>query len=296
MAQRSCRDRRDPREFRPVQVRGRVGARVYARAVTTPDDANFDCLVEAAQYTAAGYFEVAEAALAAVAHQPPVFKERRPITAVERHRIYCRDRYLCRYCGRRLVHPGVFHVLAQLYSERFVYDPPRLARSSAPAREATPVLDHVLPVIRGGDTEEANLVTACYPCNARKAHHLPQECGMHLRPIPKRGWHGLVREFVDMGELNREALDWSRLPNDSRELFWMVYEKKKFGSRRCCYGLGKAARSKSFNWSIRHRQRDIREVQWMSPRGRVLKDQWDATFEAAERRRARERSGEAAEA
>lgn len=56
-----------------------------------------------------------------------------------RDRIFKRDDYTCRYCGRR----GV-----------------RLE------------CDHVVPVSRGGSHEDSNLVTACFPCNRSKRDHL----------------------------------------------------------------------------------------------------------------------------
>jgi hypothetical protein len=32
---------------------------------------------------------------------------------------------------------------------------------------------------RGGTNEWTNVVTACSPCNTRKANHMPEEIGMH---------------------------------------------------------------------------------------------------------------------
>ena len=38
--------------------------------------------------------------------------------------------------------------------------------------------DHVVPRCLGGRTTWDNVVTACAPCNLRKGHHLPRECGL----------------------------------------------------------------------------------------------------------------------
>jgi len=52
-------------------------------------------------------------------------------------------------------------------------------------------LEHVLPKSRGGKTDWANIVTACIPCNLRKADKLPHEAGMHLLLKPsKPKWRG----------------------------------------------------------------------------------------------------------
>lgn len=52
-------------------------------------------------------------------------------------------------------------------------------------------LEHVLPRSRGGKTDWANIVTACVPCNLRKADRLPDEAGMSLLIKPsKPKWRG----------------------------------------------------------------------------------------------------------
>jgi 5-methylcytosine-specific restriction endonuclease McrA len=52
-------------------------------------------------------------------------------------------------------------------------------------------LEHVLPKSRGGKTDWANIVTACIPCNLKKADRLPQEAGMKLLIQPsKPKWRG----------------------------------------------------------------------------------------------------------
>jgi 5-methylcytosine-specific restriction endonuclease McrA len=44
--------------------------------------------------------------------------------------------------------------------------------------------DHLIPVSRGGLNEWTNVVTACSPCNTRKANRLPDEIGMHPMTAP----------------------------------------------------------------------------------------------------------------
>jgi 5-methylcytosine-specific restriction endonuclease McrA len=71
--------------------------------------------------------------------------------------LFARDGYRCQYCGRH--------------------------RAALRGREFL-TRDHVLPVSRGGDNAWHNVVTACSPCNNRKASQLPGECGMHLMKQP----------------------------------------------------------------------------------------------------------------
>jgi 5-methylcytosine-specific restriction endonuclease McrA len=71
--------------------------------------------------------------------------------------LFARDRYTCQYCGR--------------------------ASHELRIRESL-TRDHVVPLSRGGTNAWTNVVTACSVCNTRKAHHLPDEIGMHLLRLP----------------------------------------------------------------------------------------------------------------
>jgi 5-methylcytosine-specific restriction endonuclease McrA len=68
--------------------------------------------------------------------------------------LFARDQYQCQYCGR--------------------------TSAELKPRE-TLTRDHVVPISRGGSNEWTNVVTACSPCNTRKANHMPSEIGM--RPL-----------------------------------------------------------------------------------------------------------------
>ena len=71
--------------------------------------------------------------------------------------LFARDGYRCQYCGRHR---------AVLRGREFL------------------TRDHVVPLSAGGDNSWENVVTACSPCNNRKASHSLQECGMHLQRAP----------------------------------------------------------------------------------------------------------------
>ncbi|MFA5790753.1 MAG: HNH endonuclease [Caldisericia bacterium] len=51
-------------------------------------------------------------------------------------------------------------------------------------------LDHVLPSSRGGETNWANIVLSCIPCNTKKGSHTPAEAGLKMFYQPsKPAWH-----------------------------------------------------------------------------------------------------------
>jgi len=82
-----------------------------------------------------------------------MYRVRRPRLrlALNRQEIFRRDNYTCQYCGRRVVHPTI---------------------------------DHVVPRRLGGQDTWENLVTACADCNARKGGRTLAEAHMHLLRSP----------------------------------------------------------------------------------------------------------------
>lgn len=73
---------------------------------------------------------------------------------VSRRNIFLRDRQVCQYCG-------LTFAVSKL------------------------TIDHVLPRSRGGGDSWENLVTACHPCNRRKADKTPDEARMPLMGAPR---------------------------------------------------------------------------------------------------------------
>lgn len=71
--------------------------------------------------------------------------------------LFARDRYTCQYCGRAQSHLKIRESLTR---------------------------DHLIPLSRGGMNEWTNVVTACSPCNTKKANRLPSEIGMHPITAP----------------------------------------------------------------------------------------------------------------
>ncbi len=80
--------------------------------------------------------------LAAMIKRP--FRLGRKLSRLE---IFRRDHYACQYCGKE-------------------------------TRQLT--LDHIIPRYRGGQHTWENVVSACVPCNRRKAGRTPKEAGMKL--------------------------------------------------------------------------------------------------------------------
>jgi hypothetical protein len=108
------------------------------------------------------------------------------VPAFGRRKLFRRDRLTCAYCGQRLPE--------QLLS-----------------------CDHIVPQSRGGGWTWMNLVTACGPCNGRKADRTPEEAGMplvYLPYVPSR-----FEAFLLEGRhIRADVHEWlaARLPKGSR--------------------------------------------------------------------------------
>jgi len=84
-----------------------------------------------------------------------------------RESLFERDQHRCQYCGNQL-----------------------------PASKLN--MDHVIPRAKGGRTSWENIVTACIPCNSRKANRLPHQANMHLIKKPTRPrWRPFISSLLD---------------------------------------------------------------------------------------------------
>jgi len=90
-------------------------------------------------------------ALPSVIRLAYMIKRPRPMRKLTRLEVFNRDQYTCQYCGKQS------HQLT---------------------------LDHVIPRHQGGEHVWENVVSACIPCNRRKAGKTPSEAGMKLTCHP----------------------------------------------------------------------------------------------------------------
>lgn len=111
------------------------------------------------------------------------FRRHKKKVKFSRINVYARDRYKCQYCGIKLE-----------------------------TKDLT--FDHVLPRCQGGQTVWDNIVTACVPCNSKKAGRTPRQANMHLRKVPVRpAWVPVLTFEVAQNapEAWRDYLYWTGL-------------------------------------------------------------------------------------
>lgn len=116
--------------------------------------------------------------------------------------IFVRDGFADRYSGMQLVFPGTLRALSLLLPSEFPYHRNwRQSETHAAYWELYPTIDHVLPLARGGNDDDENVVTTSMLRNSAKANWLVEELGWSVLPIPvTRSWDGLVPWFFEAYE------------------------------------------------------------------------------------------------
>ena len=119
-------------------------------------------------------------------------------TGADAEAIFRRDGFRCRYCGCRVVRPGVRSLLTALFPEvvRWPGGKGGDQLKHAAFYALNGVLDHVEPYARGGSSSTENIVTACWPCNFGKEDHTIEELCLsdpRRRTPVVDDWDGLSR-------------------------------------------------------------------------------------------------------
>jgi 5-methylcytosine-specific restriction endonuclease McrA len=81
--------------------------------------------------------------------------KKKQIVRFSRANIFLRDNHSCQYCGETFPTPQL-------------------------------TLDHVTPIVQGGQTHWHNIVTACKPCNQRKGGRTPTQANLKLIRKPRQ--------------------------------------------------------------------------------------------------------------
>ena len=118
-----------------------------------------------------------------------------------RAQVLLRDRFQCRYCGRKTVFEWVMTLLAEVYPTVFPWHMNWKSGATHPAVSLwAAMVDHVVPASHGGSNDLDNLVTACNPCNLAKASFILEELGWSLTEVSNEEWDGLLGYYVRLWE------------------------------------------------------------------------------------------------
>jgi len=111
-------------------------------------------------------------------------------------RVFFRDGWLCRWCYKPTVFAPTFRLLQRLVEDRgyslpLAYFHPNWRRDAAPLLDHLgAVIDHLEALSKGGEHGEANFMTACNKCNARKNSRLAKDYQNDKPGKPVKGKFG----------------------------------------------------------------------------------------------------------
>ena len=122
--------------------------------------------------------------------------------------IFRRDGFVDRYSGKRLVYPGALRVLSRLLPDAFPAHPDwKMSETHFAYWELFPTLDHVVPIGRGGNDAEDNLVTTSFLRNQAKSSWALDELGWTLHPAGSIAeWDGLMSATSSLIEARQSLL------------------------------------------------------------------------------------------
>lgn len=147
--------------------------------------------------------EAGAAALEPIAYRRQEIARRPAVPRALQAQVLRRDRFQCRYCGAKLIPAPIMELLGELYAEDFPFHPNWKGGQTHPAfLSRSPIVDHVVPGSTGGAwLDPDNMVTACWPCNARKADFTLQQLDWELRQPQDEEWDGLTGYYSALWDI-----------------------------------------------------------------------------------------------
>lgn len=135
--------------------------------------------------------------------------EKRSYTKSKLTSIFIRDGFIDRYSGQRLIFPAVLRILSKEFPEDFPYHSNwKMNECHLAYWELFPTVDHLVPIARGGNNEDDNLVCTSMLRNSAKSNFTLEELGWGLlEPGEFTEWDGLLQWFIDYVEKNRDILE-----------------------------------------------------------------------------------------
>lgn len=134
-----------------------------------------------------------------VASDPESRARRGPYKKPAALRIFLRDGFIDRYFGTRLLFPPVVRVLSEALPDIVPFESYHWPedRTHPAYFQATPALDHIRPLCRGGLDTEDNLVSTSYQHNEAKGDCSVEEMGWILhREGNLADWDGCLAWFL----------------------------------------------------------------------------------------------------
>lgn len=128
----------------------------------------------------------------------PLNNEGRQYSDYQKTKIFLRDGFIDRYSGEKMVFPSVLRLLSYLMPDAFPFHKNwKMSECHLAYWQLLPTVDHIVPVSRGGENKESNLVCTSQLRNSAKSNWLLKELGWQLhKPGNVNEWDGLLTWFM----------------------------------------------------------------------------------------------------
>ena len=134
---------------------------------------------------------------AAIPHEYIVYSKR-SMPLDKKMKIYMEDGFIDRYSGDQLVFPNVLRIISYELPNVFPYHPNwKMSHCHAAYWKLFPTYDHIVPISRGGEDTNINIVTTSMLNNSLKSNWCLEETGFEIH---KKGnlkeWDGMIGWYL----------------------------------------------------------------------------------------------------
>ena len=141
--------------------------------------------------------EQSESCLKPLVTKLPAGTKRVSLSKKRQIRVYRRDNFTCRYCGRETVLHAAVEYLAKQFPQTLPYHRNWKRSETHPLfNDITTSCEHIIPLSRGGDDDDRNLAAACARCQYMKSDWLLAELNWKLYEGRDSDWDGLTGLFL----------------------------------------------------------------------------------------------------
>ena len=149
--------------------------------------------------------------------------EKRSYTTAQKMKQFCKDGFIDRYTGYRLLNPGILKVITYFFPLEFPYQTHwKMTETHIAYWELMPTVDHIYPIARGGYDNPDNWATTSMKNNSIKSNWSLDEIHWELHPSGNmEDWDGLTSIFLKIVAQNMELL------NDSYIEVWYKASMKQ---------------------------------------------------------------------
>ena len=141
---------------------------------------------------------------------------REPIAKEFQYKVFCRDKWHCRYCSDSVFFSPILKILETISPVHGYYHPNGKSDEMIPlfANKFASV-DHITPITKGGENKLDNYVTSCWECNLKFGNKTHEEGKPRPNPISSSinlKWDGLSSLYPKLLDKDDK---WSDIINNS---------------------------------------------------------------------------------